>query len=145
MQHRRGLTAVSVAAVSQPGAHSMKRLLFGSIGIQSHQAVVIVDPWLAVVDTVRKMTRKSGKSWGIYSKLQVTMEWITVNLHILLKFYPAAYSCKLQVIPTVPRFAVSQTDVVCLFVWRDALTRTTADISCLMELKREFFDGKDVW
>ena len=62
----------------------------------------------------------------------------------------AAYSrfallpMKWQVIPTVPRFAVSRTDVVCLFVCRDTLKGTTADISCLIDIKREFFDGKDV-
>ena len=41
---------------------------------------------------------------------------MTVNLHILLKINPAAYHCKLQVIPMVPRFAVSQSDDVCLCV-----------------------------
>jgi len=41
---------------------------------------------------------------------------MTVNLHVLFKVYPAAYCCKLQVIPTVPQFAVSQSDDVCLFV-----------------------------
>jgi len=41
---------------------------------------------------------------------------MTVNLHILLKVYPAAYRCELQVIPTVPRFALSQSEDVCLFV-----------------------------
>jgi len=70
---------------------------------------------------------------------------MTVNLHILLKFYAAGYSCKLQVIPKVPRFAVSWSDVVCLFVCRDTLKWTTADISCLIDINRKFFDGKDVW
>jgi len=42
---------------------------------------------------------------------------MTVNkLQVLLKVYPAAYRCKLQVIPSVPRFAVSWSDDVCLIV-----------------------------
>jgi hypothetical protein len=41
---------------------------------------------------------------------------MTVNLQVLLKIHPAAYRCKLEVIPTVPRFAVSRSDDVCLFV-----------------------------
>jgi len=41
---------------------------------------------------------------------------MTVNLHVLLKIHPAAYRYKLEVIPTVPRFAVSRSDDVCLFV-----------------------------
>ena len=41
---------------------------------------------------------------------------MTVNLHILLKIHPAAYRCKLEVIATVPRFAVSRSDDGCLFV-----------------------------
>jgi len=41
---------------------------------------------------------------------------MTDNLHILLKIHPAAYCEKLEVIPTVPRFAVSRSDDVCLFV-----------------------------
>jgi len=139
-----GLTGVCVATLSQRGAHSMKRPSFGSIQIQLHQAEVFVEPLLAVVEKVRKMIMKSGKSWGIYSKLQVTMEWMTVNLHVLLNFYPTAYSCKLQEIRTVLRFAVSRSDVVCFYVYRDTLKWTTADISCLIDIKRKFFNGKDV-
>jgi hypothetical protein len=41
---------------------------------------------------------------------------MTVNLHVLLKIHPAAYSDKLEVIPTVLGFAASQSDDVCLFV-----------------------------
>jgi len=41
---------------------------------------------------------------------------MTVNLHVLLKIHPAAYRFKLEVIPTVPRFAVSRSNDVCLFV-----------------------------
>jgi len=41
---------------------------------------------------------------------------MTVILHVLLKIHPAAYGYKLEVIPTVPRFAVSRCDDICLFV-----------------------------
>jgi len=40
----------------------MKRPLFGSIRIESHWAEVFVEPRLAVVEKVRKMITKSGKS-----------------------------------------------------------------------------------
>jgi len=139
------LTGVCVAVVSQPGAHWMKRPSCGSIRIQSHWANVFVGPWLPVVEMVRKMITKSGKSCGIYSKLQVTRGWMTVNLHVLLKIYPAAYSCNLQVIPMFLQFAVSRSDVGCLFVCWDRLKWTTADVLCLIDIKREFFDRKFVW
>jgi hypothetical protein len=70
---------------------------------------------------------------------------MTVNLHILLKIDPAAYCCKLHVIPTVPHFAVSRSEDVCMFDCRVALMRTIADITCLIEINRKFFDGKVVW
>jgi len=41
---------------------------------------------------------------------------MTVNLHVLLKVHPAEYRYKLEVIPKVPRFAISRSDDVCLFV-----------------------------
>jgi len=145
LQRCDGPTGVCVAAVSQPEAHSINCLSFRSIGIQSHQAEVFVEPSLAVVEKVRKMITKSGKSWGIYSKLQVTMEWMTVNLHVLLKFHPPAYNHKLKVISKVPWFAVSLSGVVCLFVCRDTLKWATADIPCLRDIKRKFFDRKVVW
>jgi hypothetical protein len=69
-----GLTGEYLAAVTQPGAHSMKHPSFILIPIESHRAGVIVEPWLAVMQNVRKMITKRGKSCGRYSKLQVTME-----------------------------------------------------------------------
>jgi hypothetical protein len=91
------------------------------------------------------MITKSGKSWGIYSKQQVTTEWLTVNLNILLKFYPAAYCRKVQVTTTLPQFAVIRSDVVCLFVFRDTLMWATAAMACLIDTKRKYFNGTDVW
>ena len=122
LQRRGGLTGVCVAAVSQPGAHSMKCPWSGSIRIQSPQAEVFVEPWLAVVETVRKVIPKNGKSWGIYGKLQVTMEWMTVDLYVLLMIYPTADSYRLKWIQTDPQFTVSLSDVVCSFTaihWRE--------------------------
>ena len=142
---RGGLTGVSIVVVSAPGAHSMKRHSLGSNWNQSHRTEMFGEPWLAVVEKVWKMITKSGMSWGIYCMLPVTMEWMTVNLHVLLKFYPAAYSPKLQVSPMVPQFAVSWSDVVCSFVCLDRLKWVTTDISCLIDIKMKFFDGKDVW
>lgn len=88
--------------------------------------------------------KQSGKSWAIYRKLQVRMEWMTVNLHSLLRLYPAAFSCELQVIPSVPRFALSWSDAVCVLVSRDTLEWTTAEISRLTDIKWKFLDGKDI-
>ena len=62
LQRRGGLPGVCVGAVSQPGAHWMKCPSFGSIRIQSHQAEVCVELSLAVVEKVRKMITKCGKS-----------------------------------------------------------------------------------
>jgi len=145
LQHRAGLTGICFTAVFQPEAHSMKHPSCSSIWIQSRRAELFVERWLAVVEKVRKMITKSGKFWEIYSKLQVTMEWMTVNLYILPWFYSAAYRCNLQVIPTVPCCGVSRSDVICLFVCRDTLMWTTADISCLIDIKTKFFNGKVVW
>jgi len=114
LPHCGGLTSVSVAIVSPPGAHLMKRPVFGSIRIQSHWCEVFVKPGLAGVDKVSKMVIKNKKSRGIYCTLQVTLEWMTVNLHVLLKIYSTADGWKVQGIPKVPRFAVSRSEVDCL-------------------------------
>jgi len=87
LQRHGGSTGDCVAAVSQLGAHWTKRPLFGSIRIESLRAEVFVEPWIPVVEMVRKMITTSGMSWGIYCKLQVIMEWMTVNLHSLLRFF----------------------------------------------------------
>jgi hypothetical protein len=52
LQSRGVLTAVCVAAVSRPGAHSEKCPLFGSSWIESHRADVFVVPCHAVVENV---------------------------------------------------------------------------------------------
>jgi hypothetical protein len=62
LQHRCGLPCVCVAAVSQQCAYLMKHPSFSRILIQSHGADVFVEPWIVVVEKVRKMTIKIGKS-----------------------------------------------------------------------------------
>ena len=145
LQCRSAQTDVCRDVVSQPGVRSIKRPSFGSIQMQLLRAEVCVEPGIAVVEKVRKMITTSGKCCGIYSKLQITMEWMTVNLLILPKVYPAAHSCKMQVIPIDPQWAVSRSDVVCLFVSSNSLKWTTSDISSLIDIKRKFFDGKVLW
>ena len=145
LEHRIRPTGVCIAGVSEWGADFMKRPLSGSIQIQFLWAEVFVEPWLAVVEKVGSIIMKSGKSWGIYSKLQVTREWMTVNLHIQLKIYPAAHSCMLQVIPTVLWFAVSRFDVICLFVFKDRLKWTIDNISYLTGIQGKFSDRKVIW
>jgi hypothetical protein len=61
-QRRGGLTGLCVDAVSQSEAHWMKRPVFSSIWIESHQAEEFVEPGLAVVEKVRNRIMKSGKS-----------------------------------------------------------------------------------
>jgi len=118
---------------------------FGSIRIESHRAEVFVMLSLAEVEKVGKTITKDRKPWVIHSKLPVRSEWMTVNLRILLKIHPAAYRWKSQVISMVPRFAVSQSDDLCLYLCKDSWKWMTADISCLIVIKRKFFDGKVVW
>jgi hypothetical protein len=60
------------------------------------------------------ITKRSGKFWGIYRHLQVKIESVTPNLHVLFKKNPAAHSCKLQGIPADPQCAVSLSDDMCL-------------------------------
>jgi len=43
------------------------------------------------------------------------MEWVTANMHILLQMNSTVYSYRLQMFPTVPRFAVCQSNVFCLY------------------------------
>ena len=144
-QCRSGLTGVCIAAASQPGQHWMKRPSFGSIWVESHRAEVIVELCLGGVEKVRKMITKSGQSWAIYSKLQVTREWMTVNLQVVLKVHPPVHRCKLEVIPTVPGIAVSRSADVCSSVWGDILRWTTDDIWCLIDIPRKFFDTTVPW
>ena len=59
--------------------------------------------------------KRSGKSWGINCLLQVKMEWVTGNLHDLIRMNAAVYSCRLQGFPTVPQFAVYRSYVVRLY------------------------------
>jgi len=60
------------------------------------------------------ITKRSGNSWGIYTSLQVKMKYVTAMLHISLNLSHAAFQCRLQGFLTVPRYAISWSDVVCL-------------------------------
>jgi len=91
---------------------------------------------------VRKMiTKRSAKCWRLYCELQVKMEWVTANLHVQFKLNPAVYRCR----GFQRSRDFSKSVQCCLFVYRVTSRWTTADISCLIDLKRSFFDGKDVW
>ena len=95
----------------------------------------------------RKMiTKRIGKCWRLYSELQVKMEWVTANLHVEFELNTAAYSCTAY---SCRRFQqscdFSMSVRWCLFVYRDILSWMTADISCLINIKRTFRNGKDVW
>ena len=91
---------------------------------------------------VRKMiTKINGKCWRLFSELQVKMEWVTANLHIQFKLNPAAYSCR--GFQQLCDFSLSVQH--CWLVYRDILRWMTADISCLIDMKKSFFDGKNVW
>jgi len=87
------------------------------------------------------ITKRWGVCWRLNSELQVKMEWVTANLHIQLKVNPAAYSCR-----GFQRSHYFIQSVGCfLLVYWDTSRWTTADISCLIDIKWSFFDGKDVW
>ena len=114
LQHRSGPTGVSIVCVSQQVAHWMNRQSFDSLPIRSHLTLVVVEPRLADVEKDRKMTMKrSGKTWGIYSQLQVRMKWVTANWHNPLKVNHAAGCSRWQGFPTALQFEVSWSNVVC--------------------------------
>jgi len=72
------------------------------------------------------------------------MEWVTANLHVLLKINHTEYSCRLQGFPTIPRFAVSLSNVVCLFTSINTGEQQPKSHVCKV-YKRNLFNGKDVW
>jgi len=109
-------SVVCVAAASQLGEDWMKYRLFDCIWIHSQLSEVNVEPRLGIVEMVRTIVKqRSGKSWGIYSQLHVKIEWVTAKMHILLKKNPAVYSSRLQGFQLVLGFAVSRSNVVCVF------------------------------
>jgi len=67
-------------------------------------------------EVLRKMIiKRSGKSWAIYSKPHIKIDWVTAILHVLRKMNSAAHSSRWHGFQTVLRFASSQADVLCLF------------------------------
>ena len=91
---------------------------------------------------VRKMiTKGSGTCWRLYGELQVKKGWVTAHLHIQFKLNRAPYSGR-----GLQRWRdISQSVRHCVLVYRDTWRWTTADISCLTDIKRSFFDGKNIW
>jgi len=109
-------TGIVVGPVSQRVMHWKGHLSVSAIQFCLHLAERYVELWFAGVKTQRKIIlNRSGKSWGIYSQLQLTMEWVTANLHVLPKISPTISSWRLQGFPTVLELAVCQSDVVRLF------------------------------
>ena len=110
------LNDVCVVVECQWVMYWTKRPLIGSIRIRCYLGEEFLEPWFGGVELERKMiTKRSGKSWGIYSSPHVRMEYIAANLYFILKINPVAYGCKLQGFPTVPQFAISRSDDVCVF------------------------------
>jgi len=137
-----GLTCVCVDAVSQQVAHWMKCLLFSSIQIQSHLGEVFVELWLAVVERWGWWWQKEVGSPEEYTVIYkskcnewqqtctVYSSWIL--LHIAAGDSHGPVSC-------------SKSVRCCVFGYRDTSWWTTAEISWLMDIKRTFFNRKDVW
>jgi len=70
-----GLTGVSVPAVCRGVTSWMKHLSINLLRILSHLAEMVVYPCFSNMEYERKMiTKRSGKSWRIYSKLYDGME-----------------------------------------------------------------------
>jgi len=112
-QHCSGLSHVCIVTVSQEEADRMMHLSFDWIWICSHFAEVIVESWFTVVDQEKKMiSKKCGKSWGIYYQLQVKIELVTTTLHSILKMNYAAYCGRFQGFPTILGVPVSLSDIV---------------------------------
>ena len=106
------------AVMCQRVAKCLKCQITDSIQTCSLLVVVFMASTLTCVEFDHIMiTNSSGKAWGIFCVVQDKIEWVSANVHILLKMNPALYSCKLQVFPTVVQFAVSWSDVVSLFTW----------------------------
>jgi len=141
------LTGVCVATDSHRVAHWSKRLLFGSIRLQLHLVEVFLEPWLAVVERWGRLSWKEVESpddyivsykskWNDWQPTwSINSSWILLRiaaLHIAARHYNGPTIC-------------SKSVRCCLFVYRDTSWWTTADISCLIDIKRTFFDGKDSW
>jgi len=99
----------------------------GLVQIHIYHAQVFFYPWFAVVELERKMiTNQSGKSWEIYSSLQVKIKLVTANMHFLLMINPAVYDSRLQGFHMIPQFAES---------WSNVVRLVTRINKCLPQLK----------
>ena len=147
LELRGALTGVCVAAGSHRVAHWLKCLMFSSIRLQSHLFEEFLDPWLVVVEWWGTWSRKEvecPEEYTVSYKLkwnecQPTCTWNSSWIRLRIAALHIAEGD-----PNSPTI-VSKSVQCCLCVYRDTSWWTTADISCLIDMKRTFFDGEDVW
>jgi len=60
------------------------------------------------------------------------MIYVTAKLHVSLNLSHAAFVCRLQGFLTVPRYAISRSDVVCLFTRINSGLRPPKSHDCLI-------------
>jgi len=147
LQRRGELTGVCIAAASQWVAHCLKPLLFSSTLPQWPLVEVFLEPWLAVVEWWGRWSRKEVGSPEDYivshkskwNKWQPTCTFNSswIRLCIAALRIAAGHSNSTAICCKSVRY--------CLFVCRDILWWTTADISCLIDIKRSFLNRKEVW
>ena len=131
LQRRGELTGVCVAAVSQRVAHCLMRLSIGSIRLQLHLVEVFLPPWLSVVEWWGRWSRKEVGCPEQYivrykSKWNEWQPTCTFNTSwIQLRIAALRIAAGDSNGPAI----CSESVPCCLFVCRDILWRTTADIS----------------
>jgi hypothetical protein len=109
LRYHSGPTSGCIIAMSQHVPHWMNHQWVNSIHIHSQHGEVVLETLFAGLENYMKMmTKQSGKSSGIYSYLQVTMERVPANLHGPLKMNFTAYSWRFKVFPTGQQFGASQ-------------------------------------
>ena len=143
----RGQTGVCIAAVSRREAPCWKRLSFGLIRLQSPLVEVFLEPWLAVVETWGRWSRKEVGSAEDYivsykSKWNEWQPTSTFNPNWILLCIGAL---RIAAGDSNVRAICSKLVQCCWLVYRDTSRWTIADISCLIDIKRTFFHGKDFW
>jgi len=147
LQHRGEPTSVCVAAVSPGVAHRWKSLSFGSIPLQSQLVEVFLEPWPAVMEWWGRWSRREVGSPEDYivsyeskwNKWQPTCTFNSREIQLCIAALQIAAGDSNS--PAI----CSKSVRCCFYVCRDISWWTSADISFFRDLKRTFFDGKDVW
>jgi len=147
LQGRSELPGVWVAALSHWVAYCSKRLSFSSIRLPSHLVQAFLEQWLAVVEW-----------WGRWSQKEVGSpeDYIVRNKSRWNEWQPTCTFNSSWIRLCIAALRIAAGDSTrpsicsklvrcCLFVCRDILWRTTADISNLNDINRTLFDEKDVW